>query len=258
MKIPEKILKITPLRRGLVQYLDDEQLHILKKKCEIEVLRFIGTYHVLDANCLAFCRNKIQKYVFTEKSARYNAVKHSRLLYNESLLDIYTVKYDDEAGRGSNIYCINENGYRLLGIPEERRIEFNLINIEQYLYRSQYAIYRSEQLIQDGSFILDTLSDQDKIHIKYSSNEDIFNEYIFLDHLKIERTLQSFITNHIPYNDRYVVLINSELRRKELNRIIKLQNVEPLCLDNIYKLEERRNSRNSLNPRPKLNWRLKV
>lgn len=244
-------MKITPLRGDLTEYLDEEQLHSLKKKLDVElkVLKFLGLFKVADTDCISFARDEKEEYIYTEQSARFYAKKHARTLFDEALIDIYLVKYNNSCGRGENIYVINENGLRLLGLDEE--FDVGLSDIEKHLKKTQYAVYRKEQLIGEGYKIFNIFYNELHIHIKYSNKEDIFNEYVLHDEYKFSQIFNSFKESVNPYNDTYTVLIDEAIRGKELKAILN-ENINPIVLNKLFKIVEKRNSRNQKTLRPNL------
>lgn len=248
--IKGKILRISPLRKGLSEYLDDEQLHVLKKKLSVELklLKFLSLFKVSDADCMAFARDDTGDYLFTESSARFYANKYGRLLYDEELVDIYLVKFDCDCGRGENIYCINENGLRLLGLKYD--FEIGLNDIKKYLELTQYVVYRKEELLTQNLNVVGVYDNSFYYHIKYADRIDIYNEYVFYDEYKFTDSFNSFLEQHISYNDKYLVLISNSLRGKELKT--NCTNVSPIILEKLYKIVHLRNNRNQKTIRPKL------
>lgn len=244
-------MKITPLREGLAEYLDEEQLYNLKKKLAVEmkVLKFLSLFKVSDSDCIAFARDEKGKYIFTEQSARFYAKKYAKTLYEEELIDIYLIKYDSSCGRGENIYSINENGLRLLGIDEE--LDIGLTDLERHLNLCQYVTCRKEELIKEKYKIIDIYNNGFSFHLKFCNKQDIFNEYIFIDDNNFCLKLSKFLQNHNPYNDTYTVLINDWTRSKELRNIINTE-IHGVVLNDCYKLTHLRNGRNQKTLRPKL------
>lgn len=251
--IKGKLLKIKPLRKGLTEYLDEEQLHVLKKKLDIElkILKFLGLFRVADTDCLSFARDESDQYIYTEQSARFYAKKHARTLFDEELIDIYLVKYDNSCGRGENIYVVNENGLRLLGINEDFDTTFN--DIHHYLKKTQYTVYKKEELLHKGYKVLNIFFNRMYFHIKYSNREDIFNEYVFYDEYDLILKFKQFFNDHIKYNDTYTILIEDYSRSKELKAIIN-EEINPLVLEKKFKIIEQRNSRNQKTLRPNLQF----
>lgn len=244
-------MNITPLREGLAEYLDEEQIYNLKKtlNVEIKVLKFLSIFKVADADCLAFIRDEKENYIFTEQSARYYGKRYATTLYDEELIDTYLIKYDGKRGRGENIYSINENGLRLLGINEE--VEFGLNDLQRQLNLTQYVICRKEQLLKEQYKIIDIYPLKTGFHIKFSNGEDIFNEYVFLDDNRFEEKFNKFTSTHKPYNDNYTVLINDWIRAKELKNTVD-KNINAIVLCDLYKWIHLRNGRNQKTFRPKL------
>lgn len=243
-------MKISPLRRGLAEYLDDEQLHRLKKKLSVELklLKFLSVYRVSDSNLMAFARED-DDYIYISNSANYYAKKHARTLYNEELIDVYLAKFNNDTGRGENLYVINENGLRLLGIDDD--FEIGLNDIQKYLQKSQYSICRQEELLMQKYRVLNVFYNDFYFHIKYGDSEDIYNEYVFADEYKFIANFNKFMINHSNYNDTYTILIEDVVRTKELKAMIK-EKINPIILNDRFRIIEKRNDRNQKTLRPGL------
>lgn len=240
---------MTPIRKDFCNYLEDDELYKLKTKLNVElkVLTMLGKYKVADADSIALLREN-GEYLFTDLSARFYANKHARTLFDEELVDIYTVKKENSNGRGDNIYTINENGYRLLGLDCHPEIQMS--DIPMLLEITHYVLFRCEQLLSNGYGITDTIDLEGKaMLIKYHDNDNMYNEYVIYDDYDIHTVINK-CNDYNNYNAIYTVLCKNVYRGKEIIQNNSQYKLRPVVTYEVFEVVYKRNTRNQKTPRP--------